>query len=358
AAAAAKAAALALFRGHRPRVVTVDLPRGGQATVPISKLTVRRKACACTVRKEGSEKGDVTAGMLLVATVIKSEAPGIRVDGGKGVGLVTRPGLDVPVGERAINPIPRHMIASGVSQALGDYGKGRGCRVVISVPEGRQIATRTLNGRLGIAGGISILGTTGIQVPYSTRAFLDSIGLSLRVARHSADLVVLSTGRHSEDSARRYLDLPEELFVLCGDHVGWAIRKCVKSGFDKVLLWSMPAKMAKLAEGKRNLNWRRGLPDVAWLASMAVGKTAMGKPAVFDTVHGLLEAMEPHERRRVLSLVCRLASISCEDLARGSLRVFTAVVNRQGFLEAAWPPWPWPVSSRALPGCIPGITSR
>jgi cobalt-precorrin-5B (C1)-methyltransferase len=347
AAAAAKAAALALFRDQRPREVTVELPRGGKARIPVLGLVTRKRASCCKVRKEGVEKGDVTAGALLVATVIRTDSPGIRVEGRRGVGLVTRSGLEVPVGERAINPVPRHMISSAVREVMDEGEVKGGCRVIISVPDGRKLATSTLNGRLGIEGGISILGTTGTQVPYSTRAFLDAVAISLKVARHSGNVAVLCTGRRSEIAAMRYLRLPEESFILCGDHVGWTVRRCEKLGFREIILWSMPAKMVKLAGGRRNLNWRRGLPDIAFLSGI-VGEAKGNLNAERVSVHGYLEAMQPGERRRVLSLLCLLAAARCKGYAGGDLRVMTAVVNRQGFLEAAWPPWPWSATAPAL----------
>ncbi len=343
AAAAAKGAAMALFSGRTAREVTVNLPRGGQARIPLLEVRVKEKAATCRVRKHEVEKGDVTAGALLVATVIRNGCSRVTVDGGRGVGVITRPGLQVAVGERAINPVPRRMIEECVMEAIRKAGLKEGCRVVISVPHGKKLAEGTLNARLGILGGISILGTTGIQVPYSTRAFLVSTEVALEVARARGNpWAVLCAGRRSETAARRYLALPDECFVLCGDHVGWALRRCARLGFAKILFWSMPAKMAKLAEGKANLNRRFGLPNLTPLLELAFKEGASPEDLRdHGCVNALLACLDPPVRHRVLTEMCRRAVASCERMAGGRLEAMTAVVSPDGLMEASWPPWPW-----------------
>lgn len=343
AAAAAKGAALALFSRRIPREVTVTLPRDNQARIPLLDVRVKGRAATCLARKPEVEKGDVTAGALLVATVIRNGSPKVTVDGGRGVGVVTRPGLEVAVGQRAINPVPRRMIEECVMEVIREAGLKEGCRVVISVPQGRKLAERTLNARLGILGGISILGTTGIHVPYSTRAFLMSTEAALKVARARGRLLaVLCAGRRSEAAARRHLLLPEECFVICGDHVGWTLRICKRLGFKGIMFWSMPAKMIKLAEGKGNLNSRFGLPDPKPLLELALREGASPERSCeVGSVNALLTCLEPLVRHRVLTEVCRRAATCCERMSEGRIKAMTAAVSPDGLLEASWPPWPW-----------------
>ena len=180
AAAAAKGAALLLLTGRAPTAVKIHTPKGIDLTLPMEEAKREGSAARCAVRKFSGDDPDVTDGALIVATASVSAAPGVHVDGGEGVGRVTKPGLKVPVGEAAINPGPRAMIEQAVNEALEETEPVSGLDVVISVPEGAALAAKTFNPRLGILGGISILGTSGIVEPMSEEALIDSIRLEIR----------------------------------------------------------------------------------------------------------------------------------------------------------------------------------
>ncbi len=341
AAAAAKGATLALFLGVRPGKVEVRLPCGEEVSLPLSGVIVKRKAASCSVVKKGVEKGDVTSGIRLVATVIRRASPYVSVTGGRGIGVVTKPGLEIPVGERAINPVPRAMIMREVKEVLRLAGAEKGCLVIISVPGGERIGERTLNPRLGVLGGISILGTSGLVIPYSAEAYADAMKKSLDVARACGnDSVVLCTGRRSEALARRHMDLPEECFVICGDRFRLALDHCVRLDFGFVSIWAMPGKMTKLASGSTDLHSDRGLPDIGFLTRCLYGrsKTPLADPdsekAV--TARAFLERLSPCDRDALYRILCLLAALRVrEHLGGGTLVQCNLVTREEGLVASA-----------------------
>ena len=261
AAAAAKGAALRLA-GLAPERVALRLPWGspGAADVWFSLVGVcgaEGQATAGVVKDSGDDP-DVTDGAEIRATVAwdpaapRPDARSVRIAGGAGVGRVTKPGLAVPVGEPAINPVPRRMIDAAVREALEEAGVHGPVpvRVTISVPRGEEIARRTLNERLGILGGLSILGTTGVVIPLSADAWTATLDAGFDVARAGGvGRVVLSHGRSSEAAAQALLrDLPPEAFVLRGDHVGYALDGAAHRGLG-VILAGQFAKFCKVAAG-------------------------------------------------------------------------------------------------------------
>ncbi|RMG88269.1 MAG: cobalamin biosynthesis protein CbiD [Candidatus Dadabacteria bacterium] len=277
AAAAAKGAALRLF-GRAADGVTLDLPWGRPEARPVRFALVNPAGgdgwAACGVVKDAGDDPDVTDGLEIRASVALDPVPpggrrhdhsdiensrpsgpaetAIRIEGGEGVGRITKPGLALPVGEPAINPVPRRMIEAAVRDALAEAGVSGpvGLTVVISVPRGAEVARKTLNARLGILGGLSILGTTGIVVPMSHDAWRATIDAGLDVARAAGlGRVVLSHGRSSEAAAQAlFPELPEEAFVLMGDHVGYALDAAARRGLSIVLAGQF-AKFCKVAAG-------------------------------------------------------------------------------------------------------------
>ncbi|WP_434582093.1 cobalt-precorrin-5B (C(1))-methyltransferase [Carbonactinospora thermoautotrophica] len=243
ASAAAKAAALLLATGEPQPVVEVALPSGRRVTFATDRceLLPGGKAEAVVVKDAGDDP-DVTHGAHLTATVSWRDEPGIELDGGVGVGVVTKPGLGLEVGGPAINPVPRRMITQAVGEAV-DLAR-RGVRVVISVPEGERMARKTTNAKLGIIGGISILGTTGIVRPFSTASWRASVVQAVQVmAAQGERTLVLCTGGRTEAGARALLpELPEVCFVEVGDFTGAALRKAV-------VFVGMIGKLTKLAAG-------------------------------------------------------------------------------------------------------------
>ncbi|MGJ7919228.1 cobalt-precorrin-5B (C(1))-methyltransferase [Neobacillus sp. LXY-4] len=269
--AAAKAALTALLTGERQTEATIFLPVGRFATFQIENCEVYETKAQATVIKDGGDDPDATHGAEIIATVTWSDQPGTTLDGGVGVGRVTKEGLPVPVGEAAINPVPRKMITETAEELLKEFGTNNGISIVISVPDGEEIAKKTLNGRLGIIGGISILGTRGIVVPFSTSAYKASIVQALNVARASGcDHVVITTGGRSEKyGMRQYPQLPEEAFIEMGDFVGFTLKQCKRLGVKKVSMVGMMGKFSKVAQGVMMVHSKSAPVDFSFLAKIA-----------------------------------------------------------------------------------------
>ncbi len=277
AAAAARAATRALLTGQVVHEVTINLPAQRGVRFRVSTCELGAGQVTCGVIKDAGDDPDVTHGAEIRATVQWQDAPGVTIAGGEGVGIVTRPGLSLPVGEPAINAGPREMIRHAVLEELEGSRETaihqRGLKVTISVPGGETIAAQTANPRLGIVGGISILGTTGVVKPYSQAAYRATIYLELKVAAHSGlRQAVLCTGRRSEDYARRvYPHWPELCFVQVGDHVGYALRQARRLGFWQVTVAGMIGKLSKLAQGRMYTHVSEGGVDLDYLAHVAAG---------------------------------------------------------------------------------------
>jgi cobalt-precorrin-5B (C1)-methyltransferase len=270
AAAAAKAATQALLTQQPVADVTIHLPAGSDATFQIVACELSSLACRCTVVKDAGDDPDVTHGAEICTRVSWTDEPGIHLAGGIGVGVVTRPGLGLEVGGPAINPVPRRMISEAVAEAAGDILTTRGLVVEVSVPRGEELAKRTLNGRLGILGGISILGTTGIVRPWSTASWRASVEQAIDVAAANGQRhVVLTTGGRSEKFAMALLSLPEVAFVEMGIFTGRALQRCVARGIERVSLAGMIGKFSKLAQGHFQTHVAGNQVDPEFLAELA-----------------------------------------------------------------------------------------
>ena len=256
AAAATKGALRLLLTGSFLTPVSVTLPDDKTLEVPLHNHSEDPTRSLCSVVKDGGDDPDVTHGAEIGARVrilgVTKGDTEIVFKGGEGVGRVTKPGLPIKVGEPAINPVPRQMIQWAVEEVLVSLGadKGQRIEVEIFVTHGEALAKKTLNPRLGIVGGLSILGTTGIVRPLSHRAYKETIESALSVARAAGDELVLSTGGKSESFARRLLtNLPEESFVQIADFYGFSLRAAAKSGFSKVTHAVFMGKLIKMAMG-------------------------------------------------------------------------------------------------------------
>jgi cobalt-precorrin-5B (C1)-methyltransferase len=269
--AATKAALTALITGESQTESTIYLPIKRFATFHIESCEITEQMATASTIKDAGDDPDATHGALIVSTVSWLEEPGIILDGGIGVGRVTKEGLPIPVGEAAINPVPRKMIRETAEGVLKEYGIKKGIKIVISVPDGEEIAKKTLNGRLGILGGISILGTRGIVVPFSTAAYKASIIQAISVARASGcEHIVITTGGRSEKCAmKQFPDLPEEAFVEMGDFVGFTLKQCKKQGVKRVSMVGMMGKFSKVAMGVMMVHSRGSSVDFNFLADIA-----------------------------------------------------------------------------------------
>ena len=267
AAAAAKAAALTLAGGAAPAAVEIPLPGGRRPSFAIAHEASGPGWAEAAVVKDAGDDPDVTHGATVVVR-LEDGAPGsgLTFVAGEGVGTATRPGLPIAPGEPAINPGPRAMIAA----ALAEAGAARDLVVTISIPGGARLAERTLNGRLGIVGGLSILGTTGVVIPFSCAAWIDTIHRGVDVARACGlTHVVGATGTTSEQAAQRLFGLPETAMIEMGDFAGGFLKYLRRHPVARVTIAGGFAKMTKLGQGLLDLHSARGSVDLAWLAQRA-----------------------------------------------------------------------------------------
>ena len=271
AAAAAKAAFAALVTGEFPDPVEVTLPRGERVSFALARMRKDEDCATAGVIKDAGDDPDVTHGALVLATV-RAGAPGAGVSfrAGEGVGTVTRPGLPVPPGEPAINPVPRQMIRDAIAEVAAAAGRAADAAVEIAIPGGETIAEKTLNGRLGIVGGLSILGTTGIVVPYSCSAWIASIHQGIDVARAAGVThIAAATGSTSEAAVRKLYGLPDVALIDMGDFVGGMLKYLKRHPVARVSIAGGVAKMTKLAQGLTDLHSKRGEVDLVLLADLA-----------------------------------------------------------------------------------------
>lgn len=270
AAAAAKAAAWMLLTGRRRERISLTTPKGIPLDLEVREITMTEHTVSCAIEKDSGDDPDVTRGTLIFATVSRADTPGIAIDGGEGVGRVTKRGLDQPVGAAAINSVPRQMIQENLEEIcrLADYHGG--LSVIISAPEGAELAKKTFNPRLGIVGGISILGTTGIVEPMSEQALVDTIRVELTQRRATgADYVLLTPGNYGSDFIRDGLGIDPALAVQTSNFIGDALDICRELGFRGALLIGHIGKLVKLAGGMFNTHSKYGDCRMEILAAQA-----------------------------------------------------------------------------------------
>ena len=275
AAAATKAALSALASGDKLAKVNVSLPRDKHIVIDIAWIKfVNEKSVTASVIKDGGDDPDVTNGAEIWSTVTLLEASNkIMIDGGIGVGRVTKPGLGLEIGKAAINPTPLKMIYQAINEIIEKQQKNRyGLSILISVPKGEEIAKRTDNPRLGIIGGISILGTTGIVIPYSTASFAASIRQSIDVSvAMGSDSVILTTGGRSEDFARGIFgnSVADHAYIQIGDFIGFSIKQCAIKKIKKAYVIGFIGKLTKMAMGIKQTHVKGSHVDMNFLAVLA-----------------------------------------------------------------------------------------
>ncbi len=284
AAAASKAAVTALLTGIPVDQVTIHLPIGRDADFKMNRCewidgapggrTPGSEKVLCSVIKDGGDDPDATHGAEICSTVSIDPDTGeaVTIKGGKGVGTVTLPGTGIPVGEPAVTRVPRRMITESVLEAAKAHGlePGKGIIVELSVPTGEEVALKTTNARLGVLGGISILGSTGVVQPYSTAAWRASVTLAIDVAAtNQLSHLVLSTGTRSEAFAKNHLDLPEMAYVEAGIFSGPALKRCVLRGIERATHVGMVGKFSKMAMGYFVTHVAGNKVDTGFLAGLA-----------------------------------------------------------------------------------------
>jgi cobalt-precorrin-5B (C1)-methyltransferase len=327
AAAATKAACLVLLDQGWPETVSLRLPIGRVLEIPINTLEWNGSQASAGVVKDAGDDPDVTHGAEIFASVEWASTPGIQIRGGVGVGVVTQRGLELPVGSPAINPVPRRMIIEAVTEAFGEDSAfaSRGVTVTISVPNGEELARRTFNARLGIVGGISILGTTGIVRAMSTAAWRASVLQAIDVAAaNSIQHIVLTTGGRTEKFAQaRYPALPEMAFVEMGIFTGDSLKRAAERGVPRVSLCAMIGKLSKTAAGKMQTHVAGNQVDTTFLAGVA---RELG--AAEDLVHAIAQANTARHVQEVAAgftpffpRLCGLAAQQCAEAVAGRLAI-------------------------------------
>ncbi len=344
AAAAAKAAYTALLTGEFPDPVDVVLPRGQRPAFALATCSAGQGSATAGIVKDAGDDPDVTHGALILATVRRgTPGSGVTFRAGEGVGTVTRPGLPIPPGEPAINPVPRRMLREAIAEVAAAHGDAGDVDVEISVPGGEALAAKTMNGRLGIVGGLSILGTTGIVVPYSCSAWIHSIHSGIEVAR-AAGLTHIAgaTGAASEAAVQKLHGLPEIALIDMGDFVGGMLKYLRKHPVPRVTIAGGVGKMTKLAQGLIDLHSRRGSVDLGVLASLA--ERAGGSPALGKRILAANTAAEAfaHAEAEAVALGDEVARAGWETaakvLAGEPTEIEIAVFDRDGRLVGHAPP--------------------
>ncbi len=322
AAAASKAAAYMLLTGRRLETVKLLTPKGIPLELPLKEISLEKEKAVCAVEKDGGDDPDVTTGALIYAEVTCVEAPGIEIDGGVGVGRVTKPGLDQPVGNAAINSTPRRMIRENVEEVcrLTDYHGG--IKVVISAPAGVELAKKTFNPRLGIQGGISILGTTGIVEPMSEQALVETIRVELRQRRaEGAEYALLTPGNYGADFLKDSLHADWKKAVLTSNFIGDSLDACREFGFRGALLVGHVGKLVKISGNMLNTHSKWGDCRVELLAAHA-GAAGMGSEAI----GAVLDCVSCDEALRII----REAGFWDETLKRVTSKVEFNLKHRAG----------------------------
>ncbi|HXV46661.1 MAG TPA: cobalt-precorrin-5B (C(1))-methyltransferase [Nitrososphaera sp.] len=335
AAAATKGALYTLI--DRPvEQVTVSLPKDKTATLKIAWTKIDGSKVTCAAIKDGGDDPDATHGAEICSTVSFSKNAGqISIDGGKGVGRVTKPGLGLQMGKAAINPTPMKMLEQAVREVAKEQLKKQGVDVVISVPKGEEITKKTDNPRLGIMGGISILGTTGIVMPYSTASFAASIRHSLDVAiAMGADTAILTTGGRSEDFAKALFKLPDHCFVQMGDFAGYSIKQCVNKKLRKAIIAGFIGKLTKMAMGVKQTHVAGSHVDMEFMARLAAECKA--SPAVVNEIKGantarhVSEIITKNNIAGYFDIVCKKVHEQMNEHAKGQLEIQVVMFEFDG----------------------------
>jgi cobalt-precorrin-5B (C1)-methyltransferase len=337
AAAASKAAALALLAQQLIKEVEISLPGGETVAFAIHRCDFDIDQATCSVIKDAGDDPDITDGIEICATVTFVETPGIFLTGGKGVGRVTKPGLDIPVGKSAINPVPEKMIVASVAEAVADAGIHRGVKVTISVPRGEELSKRTLNSRLGIVEGISIIGTSGIVIPYSVKAYTACISKALDVAAAcGCREVVFTTGRRSEKYAQGALHLQEEAFILAGDYIGYSLKETARKGICKATVWGMIGKISKLAAGHLYTNVSDSFIDISLLTTVAEECHLSGDVVAVlrqsVTANHFRKLLPPHATEEFCARLCVLAAKKCSAAVKDRVMVECVITDPVGVI--------------------------
>ena len=305
AAGAAKGAAYGLLQGTIPD--SIDLLTPAEITLKLNLLhrKVGNDFAECAVRKYSGDDPDITNGCEIHVRVERSSGNGIRFIAGDGVGTVTKPGLQVPQGEPAINPVPRSMIKDSLKEILGNHG---GIDVLVTVPEGRKLAKKTFNGRLGIVDGISIIGTTGIVRPMSLDSFKVSLLCGLDVAKATGhESVILVPGSIGETGFQTHFDVEKDQIIQMSNFIGFMLDEALKRGFKSIIIGGHPGKLSKLIRGDFYTHSSKSKPAndllIDLFKKMKVDSAVACELSNSPTVEGMVEIMRKHDKLHIFNQI-------------------------------------------------------
>ena len=348
AAAATKAALQTLLRKKIYEEIQITLPKGKIVKLPIAWTRVDESRVTCSVIKDGGDDPDVTHGAEILSTVeFTSEAGSVQVKGGIGVGKVTKPGLGLPIGSHAINPVPLKMIKDSVDEVLSkniDSTKSFGIAITITVPKGAEIAIKTDNPRLGIIGGISILGTTGIVLPYSTASFAAAIrqGLDVGIAQ-GADTFILTTGGRSEDFMKHLFQerYPEHCYIQMGDFAGFSVKQCHDKGVKRIFIGGFIGKLTKIAMGVKQTHVRGSHVSMDFMARLAeesgANKELVDSIVNANTARHVSEIIDSNSIVGFYDLICREAVKQLKNYSGNQLLIEVLLFDFNGNVVGRYP---------------------
>lgn len=345
--AATKAALFTLIYSEEVFETDVILPKGRIVKLKIAwtRIDETKRSVTCAVIKDGGDDPDVTHGTEICSTVSFNSYKGeISINGGKGVGRVTRPGLGLEIGSAAINPVPKKMLENVIKEVGAKILEEKGITVIISVPKGAKIAKKTDNPRLGIIGGISILGTTGIVFPYSTASFAASIRQSLDVAITLGALtVVLTTGGRSEDFAKvLFQDIPDYAFVQMGDFSGYTVKQCTKRSIKKVIIAGFIGKLTKIAMGIKQTHVRGSHVSLDFMARIAstctTSEKIINEIKNANTARHVSEIIMKNNIPRFFDVICENVFKQMFSHADKQLEIIVIMFDFDGGVCGSYPP--------------------
>lgn len=342
ASAATKAALLSLLNNLSQECVQITLPKGKVVTMKISWTRFKDKSVTCAVIKDGGDDPDATHGSEICSTVQLTNKIGkIIVDGGIGVGRVTKPGLGLSIGSAAINPVPMKMITQSVNDVLKVNSRhimdSNGLSVIISVPKGEEIAKKTDNPRLGILGGISILGTTGIVLPYSTASFAASIRQSIDVGLAlGSDVFIFTTGGRSEDFCKNLFGTiyPDHSYVQMGDFAGYSVKQAYEKGVKKVIIAGFIGKLTKMAMGIKQTHVSGSHVNMDFMAKLAIECNISEKVISLirnaNTARHVSEIIDSYKIVGYYDLLCKYAFNQMSSYSKNQILIDIIMFNFDG----------------------------
>ena len=338
--AASKAALLSIISQTKIQNIEVKLPKGKIITITIHFCEFGKAKARCSVIKDGGDDPDVTHGAEIIVDLSLTDKPNeIIIEGGEGVGIVTKPGLGLEINKAAINPVPKKMITENLREIGKSILEKNGIQVIISVPKGKELGPKTDNPRIGILNGISILGTSGIVIPFSTASYAASIRQNLDVAiAMGNDTVVLTTGGRSEDFARKIIELPDHCFVQMGDFSGYTIQQCSKKNIKKAFIVGFIGKLAKMAAGVKQTHVKGSKIDMKFLADLAqncgADKTIIKKILTANTARHVSEIIKENGIEGFFSQICTETYNHMKKLAEDKVSLEVILFDFDGTILA------------------------